>query len=139
MTDLGGGDTRDAARAARLAQLQQRHTATTPRSPGAAAHRAPRAGDGSGSKVAAAGLGFASMLGLVASMAVAARPTAPASPGAAQLLGAPQQVVVLLHRPDGTTTSDTGSSHPPIALRAQPTVRPAARTQVPSGRTNGSR
>ncbi len=173
---LSDTDHEAAARRERIAQLQQRRAATSrtaassvaawpdpastastastasvvPQSAGRAptATRGRRSGAASGSKVAAAGFGFAAMLSLVAVMGVAGRPSVAAPQPAAQLPAAPAQIVVVVHPADGTTaqvgTPATASPVPvsssqPIVLSAQPTVRQAPASQAPTGQTNGSR
>lgn len=154
----------------RIAQLQQRRAATSgtatssaaasadpassasavtqPSRPASAAARAPRAGTATGSKVAAAGIGFAAMLGLVAVMGFAGRSSATKPQLAGQLAAPPAQIVVVVHPADGAATQATASatagpivaaSSQPIVLSAQPTVRQAPPSPAPAGQTNGSR
>lgn len=155
-------DSDDAARRARVAELQRRRAATSRTSASGtdtpptavesaspatrAAARPPRAGVANGSKVAAAGFGFAAMLGLVAGMGYAGRSSAAPQPAPAP--AAPAQVVVVIHPADGSAAqvgtptvlgAVTASSSQPIVLSAQPTVRQAPVSQAPTGQTNGSR
>ncbi|HEY3485864.1 MAG TPA: hypothetical protein VGK49_10795 [Ilumatobacteraceae bacterium] len=116
--------------------------------PAPASSRTPRAGAAAGSKVAAAGIGFAAMLGLVGVMGVTGRSSAAKPQPAAQLPASPAQVIVVIHPADGTATQTTASatagsiaaaSSQPIVLSAQPTVRQAPASPAPTGQTNGSR
>jgi hypothetical protein len=121
-------------------------SATDPAAPRANV-RAARTGVASGSKVAAAGLGFATMLGLVAAMGVAGRSSAAAPPPAAPLPAAPDHVVVVIHPADATAgqggaptaAGSAPASSQPIVLSPQPTVRQAPASPAPTARTNGSR
>ena len=109
--------------------------------------RSSRRDVASGSKVAAAGVGFAAMLGLVAAMGAAARsaPTTdpPATPSAAR-----SEVVVRIPTAAPPATDPPGMapavetpapSSLPIPLQARPTVRQAPQSPAPSARTHGSR
>ena len=95
------------------------------------------------SKIAATGLGFAAMLGMVAAMARTG--TAEAPPPPATPPDAPAEVLVVFHRSPAIAPSVVGdggavpASGEPIVLTAQPTVRPAPASSAPRGRTNGSR
>ena len=152
-------DTDDADRRARIAELQRRRAASSRTSgsitaeqativdptPTNAVARPPRVGAASGSKVAAAGFGFAAMLGLVAAMGYAGRSSATA-PQPAPAPAGPAQVVVVIHPADGSAPvaaaapgGVASSSSQPIVLSAQPTVRQAPASQAPTGQTNGSR
>jgi hypothetical protein len=169
-------DAADAARLARVAELQRRRAAarptpasgvdvppphavdtvpatTTPTIPTTTPTTTPttahprRAGAAAGSKIAAAGFGFAAMLGLVAAMGYASRSSA-AAPQPAPTPAVPTQVVVVIHPAAGSAASvtapaspgaRTASSSEPIVLSAQPTVRQAPASQAPAGQTNGSR
>lgn len=146
--------TDDEVRAARVAELQRRRSvrptadsAATVDSvivPSANVDASTRPGVASGSKIAATGVGFTAMLGLVAAMGFAGRSSEPenfpvVSPTA------PTQIVVVVH-PAGGSATEAGSSGAvgaaadgPVPLTAQPTVRQAPPSQSPSGRTNGSR
>lgn len=107
-----------------------------------------RSGSGAGSKVVAAGIGFAGMLGLVAAMGAAGRSagvTAALPDGPST---APAEVLVVVHPPDAVSGDSDGSpgdgwrvaaSSRPIALNAQPVIRQAPPSESPRGRTNGSR
>lgn len=100
-----------------------------------------RVGVGSGSKIAATGIGFTAMLGLVAAMGYAGRTSASESTPEPTV---PTQVVVVLHPAEGggSTSAADGAApatNEPIALTAQPVVRQAPASDAPTGRTNGSR
>jgi hypothetical protein len=153
-------DTDDADRRARVAELQRRRAAscrtsgsttaeqatTVDPTPTNAVARPPRAGAASGSKVAAAGFGFAAMLGVIAAMGYAGRSSA-TTPQPAPAPAAPAQVLVVIHPADGSATpvaaaapgGVASSSSQPIVLSAQPTVSQAPASQAPTGQTNGSR
>jgi len=101
----------------------------------------------SGARSGAAGLGVATMLGLVGVMGLSRTPSAAPTASATD---APSQVVVVIHRTNTTTptrgdpaaTSGTTGTRVsgPITLRTRPTVRPAAQPRsTPSVHTNGSR
>ncbi|NLA34677.1 MAG: hypothetical protein GX868_03195 [Actinobacteria bacterium] len=118
------------------------HAPSAPR----ASARSPRAGAATGSKIAAAGMGFAAMLSLVAAMGYAGRSAASAPPASAP--SAPAPVMVVIHPADGTAAPAKTAVTPgaasaalrqPISLSAQPTVRQAPASPAPTGRTNGSR
>lgn len=108
-----------------------------------------------GSRIAAAGVGFASMFGIVAGLGWANRPeTADAAPVAAPV-AAPQVVIVVHHSNGATTVSPAGTPETagaavpvaapaaaggvPIPLVAQPTVRVAPAAQPANASTHGSR
>ncbi len=172
-------DAGDAAR--RVAELQRRRAAArgtdtpragTPRTdtPGTGTDSLPapprtparrsRSGVANGSKVAAAGVGFAAMLGLVGAMGYAGRSSAASVPPELTPAASPQ-IVVVIHPAEGSTTpaaasataapdTTTASSSQPIVLSAQqtftqapaaqPTVRQApAASPAPTAQTNGSR
>lgn len=92
-----------------------------------------------GARIAAAGLGATTMLGLVGAMAAAASSAPPPAPAP------PAQVVVVVHRAAADTATDTvtGASTGPAeatVLQARPTVRPASpATRTPTAKTSGSR
>lgn len=108
-------------------------------------------------RIAATGLGVATMFGLIGVMGYAARSSA--TPQPAVVAQPPAQVTVVIHRnpaPSAATVVATGTPvdtvavaavaapAAPIALTAQPVVRqaPAAQapaTQAPVVKTNGSR
>lgn len=140
----------DDARAARVAALQQRRAGTSgvgarsdeavPVSSSRTAHERSSARPvvGAGSKVAAAGVGMATMFGLVAAMGYVGRASAdpqPTPPAPA----APAQVVVVLHQPDATgTTLATGvpatlapaAAVPAAPVAAAPAAPPAVTPAV---------
>jgi hypothetical protein len=160
MTDTAALVDHEAARLARLDALAQRRTAPATD----VRERAPRASIGQGSKVAAVGAGVATMLGLVAAMGWADRPSTDltstdlTSTGLTATVAAPTpapaQVVVVIHPAGGspapaidTSGAPTAPTAPgsvvvpsaPIVLTAQPTVRQAPVSTAPTGQTNGSR
>lgn len=148
--------TEDRIRAARVAELQQRRAASSRSAMQTSATtdvvRCPaRTGVAVGSKVFATGVGFTTMLGLVAAMGFANRssstevPPIPVTPSTE-----PVQVVVMLHSADGSVRplgapADIGAPSnvaDPVVLTAEPVVRQApvsAATPTLSGRTSGSR
>lgn len=159
---------RAAAQRARIAQLaNQRSTAsrgaasrgttprgTTPRgaAPGGSTPRPKRRHAAQGARIAAAGMGVTTMLGLVGLMGYSQHAST-ASASAPAGTAAQPQVVVVIHRhgapdtlatsvPAGTpiaapTVSDTGSA---TVLTARPTVRLAStRSPAPAASTSGSR
>jgi hypothetical protein len=110
--------------------------------------RSPRAPAAQGSKIAAAGFGFAALFGLVGAMGFANRPSATTPPTPVENVP-PAQVVVVIHPSDGTTDPAPAVSGSPVAvattpaqpvvLTAQPTVQQAPASPAPAGQTNGSR
>jgi hypothetical protein len=164
MTDLADRhdiDAADAALRARVEELQRRRAArsdadrvageqTPPAGPARAARRPP-GGAARGSKIAAAGLGLTTMLGLVAAMGYS-RASSVSTPPVPTAPASPPQVVVVIHPADATPATgvvpgvaEQAATVPlqPIVLNAQPTVRQApaspAPTQAPAGRTHASR
>jgi len=122
---------------------------TTDRTAGRSS-RAKRRHPAQGARIAAAGLGLASMFGLVGAMGLARHPSAGAStvvsPAPAPV--APQ-VIVVIHR-DGTVQPAPAASpaagqvvaatQGPVVLTARPTVVPvSASAQGPAAATHGSR
>ena len=102
----------------------------------------------SGARIGAAGLGLATMCGLVAVMGLSRISTAAQAPAAVAV--APNQVVVVVHRTSTATSAGgerlatpvtTGTPiSAPITLTARPTVRAAAQSpSTPTVHTNGSR
>jgi hypothetical protein len=168
MTDLASADTTstlDDERRLRVEQLQRRRGArpvADPASIDAAAQRSTRdapvpparnrrsrAHPAIGARIGAAGVGLATLFGLVATMTFAQRSTATSVPAPA--VAVPAQVVVVIHR---TATGASGATAPtavvppdripssPIVLTARPTVKvvaPAQSQAAPAARTNGSR
>lgn len=164
-------DTDRSAHQDRIAELQRRRAGSAAVGADDVAVVAPggRRGAAGGSKVAAAGLGFAGMLGLVAAMGYAGRSSASEPQPGLPVADPPASVVVVIHpaadapgadapatgvagqTPDASPTPQagapvvTGQANPPvgqpIVLSAQPTVRPAPApvAAAPAGRTNGSR
>jgi len=155
----------DEARRAKVEELQRRRSARSGSAAGSGAgadataaaepvRSAPRlrGGAAQGSKIAVAGFGLATMLGLVAAMGFAGKSSAsaPAEPVATI---APAQVVVMVHPADGSAATAAVPGAPvvsgagvvvvtpsqPIVLSAQPAVRQAPASQAPAGQTNGSR
>lgn len=142
-----------AARRQRVEELQRRRSPAPAESP---RHDRPaRSGAAQSTKIAAAGLGFATMFGLVAAITVAGS-TSAVTPAAPAQTAPPAQVVVVIHRADGTTdtavpagsTSVSSAAVPtvvaaspaqPIVLTAQPTVVQAPASQAPAAQTHGSR
>jgi hypothetical protein len=105
-----------------------------------------RVGAAQGSKIAVAGLGLATMFGLVGIMGYANKTTA-VPPAPAPVAAAPAQVVVVIHPADGhagaaapaVATPVAAAPAQPIVLSAQPTVRQAPASPAPAAQTNGSR
>ena len=94
--------------------------------------RAKRRHPAQGARIAAAGLGATTMLGLVGIMGSTSRPTSPPAPAPV----AEPQVVVVVHRPGAPDTVTTAAATP---LTARPTVRPASpQAQAPAASTRGS-
>jgi hypothetical protein len=127
-------DASSAARQARVAELAKaRSTKGRP---------AKRRHPAQGARIAAAGLGATTMLGLVGFMGYSARPTPAATAPPAAAPSAQPQVVVVVH-PAGAAdpVSTTVAATPPAAttLTARPTVRPASpQAQQPAASTRGS-
>ena len=100
-----------------------------------------------GARIAAAGIGTATMLGLVGLMGYAAHPTSATAPAPAPV--AQPQIVVVVHRagaPDpvatnvGPSTSVAPSAQAATTVTARPTVKPASRqAQAPAASTSGSK
>lgn len=104
-----------------------------------------------GARIAAAGLGMTTMLGLVGVMGYAT----PSTSAATQPAPTPApRIVIVVHQNPGTTSTDPGaltasatnagaSTNPsaaaPIALTARPVVRQAPAAQTPIAKTHGSR
>ena len=154
----------DSARRAKVEELQRRRAArsdadatATPAvsapsgsAPSGSAPRSsprPRGGAAQGSKIAAAGFGLASMLGLVAAMGFASTSSAETPPAPAATVP-PAQVVVVIHPADASAATAAVPGSPgvvaatpsqPIVLSAQPVVQQAPASQAPAGQTNGSR
>jgi len=163
----------DAARKARIADLQRQRASRTQapttstvgaktaatRSPNDTARDRRPAG---GAKIAAAGIGFTAMLGLVAAMGYADHSSDPEPPPmpAPTAPAAPPNIVVVIHPSAEPTASavtvvanPAGSSNQPTVLTAQPKVistqprvsaaqpkvRPAPSAPAPRVRTSGSR
>ena len=131
MTDRPTPDTVEtssaAARQARVAKLARGRVAK-------------RRHPAQGARIAAAGLGATTMLGLVGVMGYATRPTS--TPNVAPVALPLPQIVVVVHRPGApdviTTTADL-SDRPTTVLSARPTVRAASpQPQAPAASTNGS-
>ncbi len=126
---ITGDDATSAARRARVAALTNGHTAK-------------RRHPAQGARIAAAGLGATTMLGLVGFMGYSARPTdaAPTPPAAAP--AAQPQVVVVVHPAGGAdpfSTPVAAASPAATALTARPTVRQASpQGQQPAASTRGS-
>lgn len=153
MTDTAVPITDDAR--ARVEQLRRN------RQPGAAAggRPVPKHHPARGTKIAAAGFGLATMLGLVGAMGYTNRPANAAQPAAqpAAALTAPPPIVVVIHRNQQVAGSATGvpqlpaapagastavavsAPAAPIALTAQPVVKQAPAAQAPTAATHGSR
>jgi hypothetical protein len=109
-----------------------------------------------GSRIAAAGVGFASMFGIVAGLGWANRPET-AGPALVPAPATAPQVVIVVHHSNGATTvSATGTAGAeapagtpaaapaaaggvPIPLVAQPTVQVAPAAQPANASTHGSR
>lgn len=148
----------DALRRAKVEELQRKRAAsagtqarTSVPEPGAAAGRGSgRRGVATGSKIAAAGFGMATMLGLVGAMGFAQKNSG--STVTPQVIP-PAQVVVVIH-PATTTPGATAAATPgataaatpvaaapnqPIVLNAQPVVRQAPASQAPAAKTSGSK
>lgn len=130
---------------AKVEALQRRRTARTPNAPNTpntpntpSIPNTPSSPPARGSKIAAAGLGMATMLGLVAAMGFASRSAATAPPAPAATIPAPQ-VVVVIHPADSPQGVTAGTPSSPVVLSAQPVVRAAPVTQAPAGQTNGSK
>ena len=166
MTDTAAAvDRADEARRARIDALAQRRAPSTvgaaPRSPSTSAtpqttpstRSRARRQVGRASKAAVAGLGAATMLGIVAALGWAGRSVsadpAPVPVPAPAPVG-PVPVVVVIHHADGSVvTGDVGTAtsatsagvvtDQPIVLSAQPVVRQAPVSAAPVGRTHGSR
>ncbi|MGA0878573.1 MAG: hypothetical protein ACO3SP_05585 [Ilumatobacteraceae bacterium] len=155
--------TDDDARMARIAELKRRRAsgaetaepaavdvvveAVTAVAPAARGNRSNRSGVASGSKIAATGIGFTAMLGLVAAMGLAERSSQP-EPQSQPVATVPTQVVIVVHEAGAAGVSagspavvgnSTVSNDQPVVLTAQPVVRQAPASQAPAGRTNGSR
>ena len=111
----------------------------------------PRRRPATGAKVAAAGLGMATMLGLVGAMGYAARST---TTDTQPVVTPAPQIVVVVHQnpPTASPTADapatpasssgaatTAPPAAPIALTARPVVRQAPAGQTPIATTHGSR
>lgn len=93
-----------------------------------------------GARIAAAGLGATTMLGLVGAMGYDARTSPDPAPTATGQT--PPPVVVVVHRP-GSSDNVRGGAAPSGAaatvLTARPTVRPASdRSPAPAASTSGS-
>lgn len=155
--------TDDAIRAERVAELQRRRAAgarpdatavatVDPVAPVESVASVTRRIEGSsksgiagGSKIAATGLGFTTMLGLVAGMGLANR-SSDAESELVPLSTTPTRIVVVVHPAGGSSVDSSASSNvntvtsnEPVALTAQPVVQQAPVSPAPSGRTNGSR
>ena len=102
----------------------------------------------SGARIGAAGLGLATMCGLVAVMGLSRTSTVAQAPAAVAV--APNQVIVVVHRTSTApsaggerlaTPVTTGTrTSAPITLTARPTVRAAPHSpSTPTVHTNGSR
>ena len=137
MTDLHTATAAGELRRARVEELQRRRAA------GAATHGSARQGVATGSKIAAAGFGMATMLGLVGVMGLAQ-----GNSGSYDTLQAapPAQVVVVIHpattpgaTPGATPAVVAATPNQPIVLTAQPTVRQAPASQALAAKTSGSR
>ncbi len=145
-------DEHAAAQRAKVEELQRRRAArnsTTPTTPVNAGiepiRSAPvRRSAAQGSKIAATGLGLATMFGLVAAMGYASAASASTPPAPAQ----PAQVTVVIHPANGTAPPAAVSGTPgvvaanpsrPIVLTAQPIVRQAPASPAPAAKTNGSK
>ena len=122
----------DASTAARKPRVAERTKGRSPR----------RRHPAQGARIAAAGLGATTMLGLVGFMGYSAHP-APA--GATPPAGTPAtkpQVVVVVHpagASDPVTTTVGPSPAGATTLTARPTVRPASpQAQAPAASTRGS-
>jgi len=117
-----------AARQARIAELTR-------------TRGAKRRHPAQGARIAAAGLGATTMLGLVGFMGYSAHPTPAATPPPAAPASQPQ-VVVVVHPAGATDTGPVSADPVPAAataLTARPTVRPAStRSQTPAASTRGS-
>jgi hypothetical protein len=149
----------DALRRAKVEELQRKRAASTGaqgRSPAPVAdgpvpigRATGRKGVATGSKIAAAGFGMATMLGLVGAMGFAQNNSG--STGTPQVIP-PAQVVVVIH--PATTVATAGgvpgataaatpavvaaAPNQPIVLNAQPVVRQAPASQAPVAKTSGS-
>lgn len=150
----------DALRRAKVEELQRKRAASAgtqgrtsvPEQGAPAGRGSGRKGVATGSKIAAAGFGMATMLGLVGAMGFAQKNsdstvTPPVIP--------PAQVVVVIHPATGTTTGATtgapgataastpavvaAAPNQPIVLSAQPVVRQAPASQAPAAKTSGSK
>lgn len=134
MTDTPANPT--AADDASSAARQARVAALTKGRPAKRRHPAQ------GARIAAAGLGATTMLGLVGFMGYSARPTAAAAAPPAAAPAAQPQVVVVVHPAGGADpVATTVAATPPAAttLTARPTVRQASpQAQQPAASTRGS-
>lgn len=131
MTDLHTTTAADELRRAKIEELQRRQAH--------AGRGSGRQGVATGSKIAAAGFGMASMLGLVGVMGLVQR-----NSGSNDTLqvAPPAQVVVVIHpatTPDATPAVLAATPNQPTVLNAQPTVRQAPASQAPAAKTSGSR
>lgn len=105
-----------------------------------------------GSRVAALGLGTATMFGIVGALALAQQTTAADSPPDPAPAAPAPQIVVVVHRSDGSTVPASPTAAPaapsgspvaapsgPVVLTAQPSVIPAPAAATPAASTHGSR
>ena len=95
-----------------------------------------------GARIAAAGLGATTMLGLVGFMGYSAHPTPAATALPAAAPATQPQFVVVVHparATDPVPTTASPSSSAATTLTARPTVRPASpQAQAPTASTHGS-
>ena len=132
---LQDDDASAAARQARVANLGRGRSTTSGRS-------TKRRHPAQGSRIAAAGLGATTMLGLVGVLGHNARQASAPVPATNPGLVAQPQVVVVVHRagtPGSVATTVAPSTGAETKLTARPTVRPASsRAQAPAASTSGS-
>lgn len=159
-TDTNSTTAADALRRAKVEELQRKRAASSGTqgrtSVSQADGQAPvgrvagRKGVATGSKIAAAGFGMATMLGLVGAMGLAQKNSG--STGTPQVIP-PAQVVVVIH--PATTVATAGAApgagaaatpavvaaapNQPIVLNAQPIVRQAPASQAPAAKSSGSK
>lgn len=130
------------------------------RSPAKSPAKGPAKSPAKSSKVAATGLGLATMFGLVGAMAIGSQQgskavIATSEPRTVQMVPVAPSVPASVPPPTGATEAAGPAAHPTapvpgtdaaaavttrrVVLNARPTVRPVPVTEAPAVRTNGSR